>query len=171
MQKDFVRSSLVIMTAFILTACARAESLPFHVLQRTVFIDLETAEDRLSGFFVISSEAEIGPRFAGYELFPGTYQILENTNFESSFLVFIRVGQIRDNGEVVGVLRKADEVIIQLRSFSIGPGNYETRGYTMPYEIVEIAKVGKWGREIGFMVQVLSDEGKGMSWQTHHFIP
>jgi hypothetical protein len=169
--KSFVLSSLLIITPLILTACARTESLPFQVLQRTVFIDLGATEDRLSGFFVISSEAEIGPRFVGYELFPGTSQILEETDFESSFLVFILVGQIRDNGRVVGVLRKGGEVTIQLDSYRIGPGNYEIPGYTMPYKIVEIAKGGRWGRKIEFTAQVLSGEGEGMIWQTRHFIP
>jgi hypothetical protein len=166
--KGFVLLSLLIITPFILTACARTESLPFQVLQRTTFIDLGTAEDRLPGFFVISSEAEIGPRFAGYD---SPSEILEQTDFETSFLVFISIGQIRDNGGVVGVQRKGGEVTVQLRSFRVGPGNYEIPGFTMPYEVVQIAKVGKWGREIEFTAQVLSGEGKGMSWQSRHFIP
>ena len=67
------------------------------------------------------------------------------------------------------MVRKGDKVTIMMESYRIGPGNYYLPGFTMPYQMVVIDKIGEWSRDIHFVVD--AKDWPGYFWRGVHFIP
>ena len=93
---------------------------------------------------------------------------LKEVDFNHSFVILHLVGQLPENGMISNIVRRGDEVHIILKSYSIGPGNYELEGFTQPYQMTSVTKTDHWGTEIQFTVEI---ENGNVLGQTKHFIP
>jgi hypothetical protein len=98
----------------------------------------------------------------------GMLEALKKVDFDKSFVLIHLVGQIPDNGIINNVVRKGDTVHIVLKSYSVGPGNYELPGYTLPYQLTAITKSDTRSKEIEFILKV---EGGDILAKKGHFIP
>jgi len=66
------------------------------------------------------------------------------------------------------VIREKRKVTIELNDYSIGPGNYEVPGFTLPYQLIVIEKSGTWGENIHFEIKVNQTDVVA---EIDHFIP
>jgi len=159
----------LLFMGLVLAACRSSKTLPFIVISEKIpFQVTGPGNQPVPNLIIIASPDEIVPPTSVVEYSEAIMESLEKVDFDKSFVLLHLVGQIPDNGRITEITRRKDKVYITLQKYSVGPGNYELRGFTLPYQITAIEKKGKWGKEIKFILVV---EGGDIVAQEQHYIP
>ena len=149
--------------------CSSSQTLQFNViLEKVPFLVTSQGNQPVPNLIIIASQDEIVPPTSVVEFSAAMFDSLEKVDFEKSFIILHLVGQIPDNGIITEIARRKDTVHITLQNYSVGPGNYELRGFTLPYQITIVEKRGEWEKEIKFILEV---EGGDIIAQEQHYIP
>jgi hypothetical protein len=160
---------VIIIIAFGLFACKSApRKLNYESSVRSAFITTEEYKNELSNIIIVATPADAKSPGPGVVFLPEMETALQLVDFNQMFAVLILVGQIPENGQVKRIDRMEDKVQIILDSYSIGPGNYVVKGFTMNYQLILIEKSGQWNAEIEFVVKAENDIIIG---EATHFIP
>jgi hypothetical protein len=159
----------LLFMGLVIAGCNSSRTLQFDVIsEKTPFIVTSPGNQPVPTLIIIAFPDEIVPPTSVVEYSEAMLDSLKKVDFEKSFVILHQVGQIPDNGRITEIARRKDTVYITLHKYSVGPGNYELRGFTLPYQITTIEKKGKWGKEIKFILEV---EGGDIVAQEQHYIP
>jgi hypothetical protein len=79
------------------------------------------------------------------------------------------VGQVNKDKIIREIVRQGNQVTLKLTSYSVGPGNYELPGLTLPYQLIVIDRSGTWGKNIHFEAKLV-DPGDIIA-EADHYIP
>ncbi len=165
----FLAMIVIVFSTVFLYFSSQGQTVPFTILEEGYsLVKPGTTPDQTPepDLIVIASQEEM------QQVEPLTFpeplaMAITQVNFQRSFVVLVRRGH-PEGGKITQVTRHADTVVIATTALSIGPGNYVDIGWTQPYVVVQIDKVGAWGQEIRFILQ---REGLGKIGETVHYIP
>jgi hypothetical protein len=159
---------LSIFLCISLVSCSFTQPLSSEVIFNHVSLIREGFSDSAPSMIVIASLDEIVPPAKGVN-YPGNLiTLLNQIDYEKSFVIFFMVGQVQGEGILDRVTRSGSEVTVWLYEFSVGPGNYEIEGFTMPYQMITVGKTGTWGDTIHF--QILTNQNDIVT-EIDHYIP
>lgn len=159
---------ITVVIALVMTGCKTSQSLSFTVLEDGVsFAYEDSTVDSLPKLVIIASPDEIASSMPDMEFPISVSEHLQQMDFTQSFGVLLQVNQKNDM-IITQVISKCAEVTIEVSNYDVGPGNYVLRGFTPPYRLISIAKDGKWGEDILFILRM--EKGEIIE-QTTHFIP
>ena len=159
---------LVILICTCLCDCVSSQSLPFNVLQNHVSLESELLSDTAPGIIIFASPDDIVSPGEGINYPPVVSDLLSQLNYEKSFAILFQVGQRNVDTVVKSISKKGNKVVIEIDNYSIGHGNYEIPGFTMPYQLITVEKVGKWGNNIHFEVRTGQSD---IVYEIEHYIP
>ncbi len=89
-------------------------------------------------------------------------------DYEQSFAVLILIGQTLTDGIISEVSRTDEKVFIKVKGYTVGPGSYKLKGYSLPYQLISVEKEGSWDTDIEF---ILEEENGNILGRTKHYIP
>lgn len=121
----------------------------------------------IPNLIVIASPKEITPPSPDVELSDIMRTQLRDVDYERSFAVLILVGQIPADGVITDVSKINEKVIIKVKNYTVGPGNYKLKGYSLPYQLISVEKKGTWNTEIEF---ILEEENGNILGRTNHYV-
>lgn len=145
------------------------QELDFSVLiPASPFIEISNPKQDAPNIIIIASPDEIVPPIPEFMFSDEVLEQLKDMDFKTSFAVLLFVGQIPEDAMINKINRKTDQVIICLKDYSIGPGNYKLKGYSLPYQLISVQKTNQWDQEVEFVIE---DEGGNLLEKTSHYIP
>lgn len=154
-------SFFIILGLCIFTSgCSSSQTLEFTTLAESASFQLTSAYGgNLPPLIVIASTNELTSPVGGAEFRPAILEQLQQVDFSQYFVVIHQVGRLKDNARITRISRSGDKVHIVVNQYSVGPGNYELPGSSMPFAIALVAK-GKqdWDGEITFTIELDSGE-------------
>jgi hypothetical protein len=97
---------------------------------------------------------------------------LRAVDYQRTFVVAVFRGTLTGTSpeldvEVLRVVRNGDDVVVQARFGELEPGKLILPGFSSPYQVVAVTKVGEWSGEIRFVFEV---DGEEMAERTY-FVP
>jgi hypothetical protein len=169
-RKKFRALIFVIGVGLISAGCSVPSTLQFNVLvEKAPFLVVSPDNRSMPDLIIIASPDEMVPPASGVQFSEIMMETLKEVDFNKSFVVLHLVGQIPDNGKITKIVRRGNTVRIMLQSFSVGPGNYMFKDFTLPYQITEIGKnEASWGNDMNFVLEV---EDGDILIQEQHYIP
>lgn len=163
---------LAILAAILATSCSKApqpQLLSFEVLvQSSPFTETSPPSQVVPNLIVIASTAEISPPIPEFEFSDIIVTQLNAVDYEQSFAVLILVGQTLTDGIISEVSRTDEKVFIKVKGYTVGPGSYKLKGYSLPYQLISVEKEGSWDTDIEF---ILEEENGNILGRTKHYIP
>lgn len=159
---------LLLIVSALVTGCKSSQTLSYDVLLSHVPLETKPPTEKAPNIIVITSVDEIVPPAKGVKYPKVAMDLLTNLDYNKSFAILFLVGQVQKDNIVNEVIREKRKVTIELNDYSIGPGNYEVPGFTLPYQLIVIEKSGTWGDNIHF--EVKADQNDIIA-ETDHFIP
>ncbi|OGO34693.1 MAG: hypothetical protein A2Z16_04560 [Chloroflexi bacterium RBG_16_54_18] len=151
----------------IASGCTRSQDLPFNVLKEKISFT-EPGPRTETGFLIIATPDDFGSTKSDAEFQESFEEILKQVDFDKSFVLLHGVGNLPDSRKIIRIYRKGDTVHVLMKSFQPGPGNYYIPGFTMPYQVSSIDKIGLWNRKIHFVFEFEESEDTVVM---EHFIP
>ncbi len=149
------RHWLLLIAGIFLVSCKITRELPFETGQRMA-LKIDPGAQPIPSMVILASPQDLAAASALYS--DSLSEWLKDVDFNTRIAVLYAVGQIRDNGEVEQIERLYDTVQVQLKGYSIGPGNYEIAGWSEPYQLLLIEKEGPWKRQVRFIL-IAKDNG------------
>jgi hypothetical protein len=145
---------LLMMVSALAAGCKSSQTLSYEVLLSYVPLETEPPSEKAPGIIVIASIDEIVPPAKGVKYPQVAMDLLANLDYSKYFAILFIVGQVKNDNIVDEVIRERRSVTIELNDYSIGPGNYEVPGFTLPYQLIVIEKSGTWGEDVHFEIRV-----------------
>lgn len=160
----------MIGVVLISAGCSVSVTLPFNVLaEKAPFLVVSPDNQSVPDLMIISSPDEIVPPTPGVQYPEIMMKTLKAVDYNKSLVVLHLVGQIPDNGKITKIVRTGNTIRIKLQSFTVGPGNYMLKDFTLPYQITEIEKNdASWGNDMNFILEV--EDGDILT-QEQHYVP
>jgi len=162
----------ILLAAILATSCGKAplpQTLSFEVLvQSSPFTETSPPSQDVPNLIVIASLEEISPPIPEFEFSDTMVTQLKAVDYEQSFAVLILVGQMPTDGIITEVNRMNEKVSIKVEGYTVGPGNYKLKGYSLPYQLISVEKEGSWNTDIEF---ILEEENGNILGRTNHHIP
>lgn len=162
---------MILLAAILATSCSKApppQTLSFEVLvQSSPFTETSPPSQDVPNLIVIASPGEISPPIPEFEFSDIMVTQLNAVDYEQYFAVLILVGQITD-GTITEVSRTDGKVFIKVKGYTVGPGSYKLKGYSLPYQLISVEKEGPWDIDIEF---ILEEENGNILGRTKHHIP
>lgn len=158
----------LLIVCVLITGCESSITLKYELLLSNVSLETEPLSEKAPNIIVIASKEEIVPPVKGVK-YPNTVSdLLSKLDYKKSVAVLFLVGQIQKDSIINTVVREGDRVTIELKDYSIGPGNYELRGFTLPYQLISIEKSETWDDNIHFVVRANQTD---IIAEIDHFVP
>ncbi len=168
MAKKVGNAILLLMVCVLLAGCKSSQTLSYERLLGYVSLETEPLAEKAPSVIVVTSKDEIAPPAKGVS-YPNTVSdFLSGLDFDKSVAVLFLVGQIHKESIIDKIVREGDRVTIELNDYSIGPGNYEMQGFTLPYQVIAIEKSGAWGENIHFVIRIHQAD---IVAEVDHFVP
>jgi len=155
MTKQVGNLVLLLMVYALVTGCKSSQTLSYDVLLGHVPLETEPLSEKAPNLIVITSKDEIVPPARGVKYPTTVSELLSALDYNKSVAVLFLVGQIQKDSMINKIVREGDKVTIELDDYSIGPGNYEVQGFTLPYQLITIEKSGTWGNNIRPLAKVM----------------
>jgi len=162
---------ILLLTLFLMASCNRIsqQNLAFSVLvQSSPFVEISPSKQNAPSLIIIASQDEIVPPISEFVFSDDVLEKLKGINFDNSFAILLLVGQISEDDMVNRVSRETDKVIISVKNYTVGPGNYKLKGYSLPYQLISVEKTDKWDQNIDFIIE---DENGNYLGKFSHYIP
>lgn len=162
---------ILLLTLFLMASCNRTSqhNLAFSVLvQSSPFVEISPPKQDAPGLIIIASPDEIIPPISEFVFSDDVLEKLKGINFDNSFAILLLVGQITEDDMVNKVSRESDKVIISVKKYTVGPGNYKLKGYSLPYQLISVEKTDKWDQNIEFIIE---DENGNLLGKFSQYIP
>ncbi|MEA3440470.1 MAG: protease complex subunit PrcB family protein [Chloroflexota bacterium] len=150
-----------------LIGCAKEvqQDLPYKVIEDSVaFPTTEKDINQIDDFVVITKFDDI----TQLELNEQESSYFDEINFNNSFVILVLRGQLPDSGTVESVIKEENDVIIRTKGIDPGPGSFVISGFTPPYQIIMVDKIGVWN---GYYNFALDREGTGLVSTKSVFVP
>ena len=158
----------VMIVSVLVVGCKPSQTLSYDVPLDPLPLGTGPEFANAPDIIVIASQDEIVSPAEGVMYPEVVMDVLTNLDYSKSFAVLFLVGQVNPDIKVNAIVRKDDNVTIQLDKYSIGPGNYVVPYYTVPYLLIVIEKTGTWGEDIHFVFK--TDQADILA-ESDHYIP
>jgi len=162
---------ILLLILLLMASCSKTQqqNLAYSVLiQSSPFVEISPPTQDAPSLIIIASQDEIVPPISELEFSDDVLEKLKGMNFDSTFAVLILVGQIPEDSKINKVTRESDQVVIRVKNYSVGPGNYKLKGYSLPYQLISVEKKNKWDQSVEF---ILEDENGNLLGNISQYIP
>jgi hypothetical protein len=169
MQKKCCIPLILLLLAVAAIGCQQktTKTLPYEILVEASPFTTTNAAEEIPNLIIIASSDEISPPISGVEFSENMAEQLRKIDFAKSFAILTLVGQIPGNSPIAAITRTNNQVVIELKDYNIGPGNYAFPGFSMPYRLISVMKTDEWEQDIDFVLQ----EDDNVLGRVTHFIP
>lgn len=162
---------ILLLILHLMVSCSKTQqqNLAFLVLtQSSPFVEISPPKQDAPSLIIIASQDEIVPPISEFVFSDDILEKLKGMNFDNSFAILILVGQIPDDSIINKVTRETDKVVISVKNYTVGPGNYKLKGYSLPYQLISVEKTNKWDQSVEFIIE---DENGNLLGKISHYIP
>lgn len=162
---------IFLLILLLMASCSKTQqqNLALSVLLKSSpFVEISPPKQDAPILIIIASQDEIVPPISEFVFSDDVLEKLKGMNFDNSFAVLILVGQIPEDSMINKVIREADQVVISVKNYTVGPGNYKLKGYSLPYQLISVEKTNKWDQRVEFIIE---DENGNVLGKISHYIP
>jgi hypothetical protein len=138
------------------------------MIQSSPFVEISPSKQDAPSLIIIASQDEIVPPISEFVFSDDVLEKLKGMNFDNSFAALILIGQIHEDSKINKITREADKVVISVKNYTVSPGNYKLKGYSLPYQLISVEKTNKWDQSVEFIIE---DENGNLLGKISHYIP